>query len=107
MLALIPGFEHDAADGLSGQIQLKDMVVFRMLNEFFINLAGINQALVERGVRRCRRKCKNDTLIFLRRQLTVGTAVEEVDTAQDDNGEYGGDRQIVERLVQHPRVELL
>jgi hypothetical protein len=47
------------------------MLGFRMLNEFFINLVGINQALTERGIGRCRRQRNDDALIFLRRQLAV------------------------------------
>ena len=51
--ALIPGFEHHAADDLGGRIDLEHMVGFREALEYVVDLAGIELPLVDGGRRDC------------------------------------------------------
>ena len=63
--ALVPGLEHHAGDRLAGHVELEHVLGFRMRGEDLVDLARIELALLQRGVRRRDRLGDDDALVLL------------------------------------------
>ncbi len=109
-LALVPGFEQEAANAALHAIEAVDLepgVVLREALEYLQELVGVGVQVVQVGGLRCAGHHEDDTLVLLGRQFALGEHQQHRNQCQHQHGEHQDHRAGVEGAVQGALVALL
>src|SRR6185437_9698063 len=104
--ALVPRFEHHSRDYPAGRVDLEHMIGLRIFLHDLEDLFRVQHLLLQRGVGREGRRCNHDALVLLRRELALGTGIEKIDAGQHEESKGRCHGQIVEAVVQPPKIEM-
>ena len=82
------------------------MIGLRIFLHDLEDLFRVQHLLLQRGVGREGRRCNHDALVLLRRELALGTGIEKIDAGQHEESKGRCHGQIVEAVVQPPKIEM-